>query len=178
MVLKTTSSSFCDSQSIDGEGRKVYDSYKPYFSTVEPDALKRNEIFDGLTFVARFLSVKNVILNVSSVVWRREALLRALKVCEADLSRYRMAGDWRLYLEALATPGSRVAYVAQPLNVHRRHAASVTHSLKAQKHVEEVASIHRWIEGRTGEQRNVALAQRAYIAELSNQFGLAAANGG
>ena len=70
---------FCDSQSVDGEGKPVYDSYKPYFATLEPDALRRNEIFDGLTFVAQFLSVKNVILNVSSVVWRREALARALE---------------------------------------------------------------------------------------------------
>ena len=166
---------FCDSQSVDGEGNPVYDSYKPYFSTVEPDGLKRTEVFDGLTFLSRFLSVKNVILNVSSVVWRREALLRALEVCGEDLSGYRMAGDWRLYLEALASPGARVAYVAAPLNVHRRHAASVTHSLKAQKHIEEVASIYRWIEGRAGAQNAVVAAQRAYINELSQQFGLAAA---
>ena len=168
---------FCDSQSVDGEGKPVYDSYKRYFATLEPDALRRNEIFDGLSFMARFLSVKNVILNVSSVVWRREALARALEVCEGDLQRFRMAGDWRLYLEALAAPGARVAYVAAPLNVHRRHAASVTHSLKAQSHIEEVEAIHRWLQDHAATPRSVAAAQREYLAELKQQFGLAAAAG-
>ena len=109
---------FCNSQSVDGEGKPIYDSYKPYFATLEPDALRRNEIFDGTTFVARFLSVKNVILNVSSVVWRREALARALDVCEDHLERFRMAGDWRLYLEALAVPTP-----ASPMS--RRHSTSI-----------------------------------------------------
>ena len=168
---------FCNSQSVDGEGKPVYDSYKRYFATLEPDALRRNEIFDGLSFMAQFLSVKNVILNVSSVVWRREALARALEVCEGDLQRFRMAGDWRLYLEALAAPGARVAYVAAPLNVHRRHAASVTHSLKAQSHIEEVEAIHRWLQDHAATPRSVAAAQREYLAELKQQFGLAAAAG-
>ena len=167
---------FCDSQSIDGEDKPVYESYKPYFASVEPDALKRDEVYDGAAFVTRFLSVKNVILNVSSVVWRREALARALAACKGELPRFRMAGDWRLYLEALSAPGARVAYVAAPLNVHRRHAASVTHALKAKTHVEEVASVHRWIADRATSSRAVAEAQRAYIVELNQQFGLAAAS--
>ena len=55
--------------------------------------------------------------------------------------RYRMAGDWRIYLEAMATPSARIAYVADPLNMHRRHAQSVTHALKAQQHVDEIAAL-------------------------------------
>ena len=99
-------------------------------------------MFEAKAFVHRFLSVKNLILNVSSVVWRRDALLRALTACEAELADFRMAGDWRLYLEALALPGAKVAYEAEPLNVHRRHATSVTHALDADRHVEEIARCH------------------------------------
>ena len=88
-------------------------------------------------------SVKNLILNVSAVVWRRDALLRALTACEADLADFRMAGDWRLYLEALALPGAKVGYEADPLNAHRRHATSVTHALDADRHVDEIASLPR-----------------------------------
>jgi hypothetical protein len=71
-------------------------------------------VFDGRNFATRYLGVKNTILNVSSVLWRREALLRALEVCRDDLKDLRMAGDWRLYLEALAAPGARIGYVADP----------------------------------------------------------------
>jgi len=169
---------FCDSKSVDADGKPVYASYKPYFATFEPDALARSEIFDGREFVERFLAVKNVILNVSAVVWRREALLRALEACEADLARLRMAGDWRVYLEALAAPGARVAYVAAPLNTHRRHASSVTHALKAENHVSEVAAIHRWLAASAKPPAGVATAQTRYLGALKQQFAQAAARAG
>ena len=89
----------------------------------------------------RYLSVKNLILNVSAVVWRRDALLRALDRCQDDLGTFRMAGDWRLYLEVLAEPGARIAYEATPLNVHRRHAESVTHALRADLHIAEIEEL-------------------------------------
>jgi hypothetical protein len=53
-----------------------------------------------------------------------------------------MAGDWRLYLHALQEPGAKIAYDARPLNVHRRHAESVTHALDAERHVSEIKRIH------------------------------------
>ena len=120
---------FTDSRTVHVDGTPQWPSYKPYCATVEAGALSRTEVFDAETFVRRLLSVKNLILNVSATVWRRDALLRALDNCEAELKTFRMAGDWRLYLEALALPGAKVAYEAEPLNVHRRHADSVTHAL-------------------------------------------------
>ncbi len=122
---------FTNSRTIDAEGKPQWTSYKPYYGTVVPGGLAQTEVFEAKDFVQQFLSVKNLILNVSCVVWRRDALLRALTICEAELADFRMAGDWRLYLEALALPGAKVAYEAEPLNVHRRHATSVTHALDA-----------------------------------------------
>lgn len=127
-------------------------------------------MFDGRDFVTRYLGVKNTILNVSSVLWRRDALLRALEVCRDDLKGLRMAGDWRLYLEALAAPGARIAYVADPLNVHRRHAASVTHSLKAQKHIDEIDSMHRAARERFGFTSRETKSQAAYLEEVTAQL--------
>ncbi|MBR0750749.1 glycoside hydrolase family 99-like domain-containing protein [Bradyrhizobium jicamae] len=161
---------FTDSKSIDADGAHVYASYKPYFASIEPGALSRTEVFAGSEFVTRFLSVKNTILNVSSVLWRREALLRALEACRADLRDLRMAGDWRIYLEALAAPGAKIAYVADPLNVHRRHAASVTHSLKAQKHIAEIDSMHRVARQRFGLGSKDTASQAAYIEEVTAQL--------
>src|SRR5690606_29989345 len=126
---------FTDSRTIHADGSPMWDSYKAYYASVEPGALSRSEVFEAGDFVRRLLAVKNLVLNVSAVVWRREALLRALDACGEELASYRMAGDWRLYLEALSVPGARVAYEATPLNVHRRHAQSVTHALDAERHV-------------------------------------------
>ena len=161
---------FCDSRSINAEGAPVYASYKPYFATIEPGALCQGEVFEGADFLRRFLSVKNTILNVSSVVWRREALLRCLEACRAELSQYRMAADWRLYVECVTARGAKIAYVADPLNVHRRHAQSVTHTLNAQKHVDEIRRMHRAVAERLADPRAVIASQDAYIDEVTKQL--------
>ena len=116
---------FADYRTIDVHA--ALGGLKPYYSTVVAGALTQTEVFEAKEFVLRFLAVKNLILNVSAVVWRRDALLRAFEGCEPELNDFRMAGDWRLYPGALSLPGAKVAYEAEPLNVHRRHATSVTH---------------------------------------------------
>ncbi|MCG6205519.1 glycoside hydrolase family 99-like domain-containing protein [Rhodopseudomonas sp. HC1] len=161
---------FTDSKAIDGEGQHLYESYKPYYASIEPDALSRTEVFDAGDFVGRFLGVKNTILNVSSVLWRREALLRALDACHEDLDGLRMAGDWRIYLECLSAPDAKIAYVADPLNVHRRHAASVTHSMNAQKHIEEIERMHRVARELFGLRNGEVRAQEVYIKEVAAQL--------
>ena len=162
---------FSDSRTIDADGAAQWPTYKSYYSTVSPDALAQTEVFEAKEFVQSFLSVKNLILNVSSVVWRREALLRALAACEADLAGFRMAGDWRLYLEALALPGAKVAYEAEPLNVHRRHATSVTHALDADRHVAEIARCHSVAREVFTLPEPVCASQAAYVAEVTVQLG-------
>jgi hypothetical protein len=161
---------FCDSKSIDIDGLPVYPDYKAYFASIEPGALTRTEVFEGCNFISRFLSVKNPILNVSSVLWRRDALMQALAGCQAELGRYRMAGDWRIYLECLSAPGAKLAYVADPLNVHRRHAQSVTHSLKAQKHIDEIGDIHRVMRERLVLPRETLTSQARYLDEVTGQL--------
>ncbi len=162
---------FSDSRTVTVDGTPQWATYKPYYATVEPGALARTEVFEAEDFVRRMLSVKNLILNVSSVVWRRDALLRALDVCQADLKTFRMAGDWRLYLEALALPGARIGYEAEPLNVHRRHAESVTHALKADLHVAEIDRCHGFARAAFALPRPAVETQEAYLAEVAKQLG-------
>jgi glycosyltransferase involved in cell wall biosynthesis len=163
---------FCDSRTINADGSPQWDSYKSYYATVEPDALTKTEIFDGLEFVRRYLSVKNLILNVSSVVWRKASLLAALDACDAILRDYRFAGDWALYLSALSQPGARVGYSATPHNVHRRHASSVTHATGGASHVNEVSRAHALAIQLFSLTDAVKERQEAYRLELNRQFGL------
>lgn len=164
---------FADSRTIHADGSAQWESYKGYYASVEPGALSRSEVFEAEEFVRRFLGVKNLILNVSAVVWRREALLRALDACGEELKGYRMAGDWRLYLEALRPKGARIAYEATPLNVHRRHAESVTHALKADLHVAEIARCHAAARAAVPAEAGKALrpVQETYLAEVAQQLG-------
>ncbi len=163
---------FSDSRTIHADGSHQWDSYKGYYATVEPGALETSGVHDGTEFVSRFLAVKNLILNVSCVIWRREALLRALDALGPSLREFRMAGDWQLYLQALTEPGARIAYEAAPLNVHRRHAESVTHALKADLHVAEIARCHAFARTRLPDlEERFRPTQQHYLRDVAAQLG-------
>jgi hypothetical protein len=104
-------------------------------------------------------------------VWRREALLEAMDASEAELRTYKMAGDWHLYLQALSTPGAQVGYCAEPLNTHRRHGASVTHALDANKHVAEIAACQEFARSAFALSEGVQKTQVGYLREVSVQLG-------
>jgi glycosyltransferase involved in cell wall biosynthesis len=160
---------FSDSRTVHGDGSPQWESYKAYYDTIEPGALRETAIFRGIDFARRFMSVKNVLVNASAVVWRRTALLAALDAVGRDLPKFRMAGDWLLYLTAMAAKDARIGYEARVLNIHRRHQDSVTHALDAAAHVAEIASCHAVarkllalpaaVERRQGAYRNEVQAQ-------------------
>jgi glycosyltransferase involved in cell wall biosynthesis len=132
---------FCDSRQIDGEDRPLGDSYRPYMNETGDFDLPLD--LTGEAFLHR-LAIKNVILNVSAVVFRRDALLAALDTVGEALQGYGVAGDWRLYTEICAAGGG-VSWLPDPLNTHRRHATSVTHALKTERHLNEIAAMQRYI---------------------------------
>jgi hypothetical protein len=84
-----------------------------------------------------------------------------------------MAGDWRLYLEALSEPGARVAYEAEPLNLHRRHENSVTHSLDGALHVGEIARVHAFARQVYAMTTPGEATQASYLQEVAVQLGVA-----
>jgi glycosyltransferase involved in cell wall biosynthesis len=133
---------FCDSRAIDEAGQTLSADYKSYYARTAPGLLAVDGVFEGAPFLRSHLAERNLILNVSAVLWRRSALLLALRRCETDLKRLRLAGDWRIYAEILAREGAQVAYVAAPLNHHRRHAQSVTARLSQTAHAAEIAYMH------------------------------------
>ncbi len=135
---------FCDSRLIDADGAPLAASYRDYYAANGAAELAGGGVFPARAFARRFLAERNLILNASAVLWRRTSLLAALDRCGQELDNYRLAGDWHLYLELLTTSTGRVGVLAAALNVHRRHAGSVTGSLAPHTHVEEVARVHAW----------------------------------
>jgi len=158
---------FCDSRVIDGEGREMMPSYRPYYARIAgPGALAADDVFEARGFARRFLATHNLILNASAVLWHRESLAAALERVGDELCRLKLAGDWRLYAEVLlAAAGRSVVYVAAPLNRHRRHPASVTATLPPRRHEAEVSALHRFIAGKLGAP-GLAARQRAARAEI------------
>ncbi|MBW4023253.1 MAG: glycosyltransferase [Proteobacteria bacterium] len=164
---------FSDSAAMDDDGHILSDSYKSYYNRAAPGLLSADATFAGQDFLRRCLAERNLILNVSSVLWRRAALLAALDRCEARLGQFRMAGDWLLYADILNQPGARLCYVAEPLNRHRRHETSVTHALGAERHVEEIAAVQRMVAKTLKADPQLRRRQAAYLEEVSGYLGAA-----
>ena len=71
----------------------MYEGYQGYYDTVEPGCFSEDRVWAGREFLSKYLAVKNLILNASSVIWRRDVLLDAFAGVGADLFDYRVAGD-------------------------------------------------------------------------------------
>jgi glycosyltransferase involved in cell wall biosynthesis len=132
---------FSDSWQIDQDGCHLGDSYKAYVNAESPTSFDHSFVMAGREFIAKHLGVKNIILNVSAVIFRKEALLAALKNVGDELFDYKVAGDWRLYIEMCAV-GGKVVYESDSLNGHRRHQSSVTSTLNSKRHIEEIECMH------------------------------------
>ncbi|MBR0560122.1 glycoside hydrolase family 99-like domain-containing protein [Neokomagataea sp. TBRC 2177] len=139
---------FCDSRAIDTEGRVLYPSYKPYCAESTGILLDHDACFNGRNFIQSCLSERNTILNVSSAIFKRTALRKALQRCKNDLKTYKIAGDWRTYIELLDHDNAEVIYLSKTLNSHRRHDQSATHSLDYTIHLNEIQSIHTLLQRR------------------------------
>lgn len=163
---------FCDSAAMDADGTLLSDSYKSYYARSAPGLLAADATFSGRDFLAKCLAERNLILNVSGVLWRRQPLLDAFARLGDRLETFRVAGDWYLYAEMLRQPAARIAYVAEPLNRHRRHGGSVTHGLGARRHVDEIAEVQRFVAEILGDTRQLKRRQALYLTEVTSQFGL------
>lgn len=168
---------FCDSIPIDVQGTALDESYKPYYRDVVGDLMDRDFAIDGKTFIRKCLSERNLVLNASSVLWSRKCLLDVLRDGACEVKKYRLAGDWYLYAAAAAS-GMKVAYVAEPLNLHRRHARAVTASLDGEAHVSEVERVHAFVARAVGADRQMRERMNAYADLLRAEFGLSQTNVG
>ena len=155
---------FSDSRAVDAGGAAMWPDYQVYYAQAGAPMLARDGVFPADAFLRDCLGARNLILNASAVVWRRAALQAALRRCGAELADFTMAGDWRIYAEALSQGGT-VAYVSRPLNAHRRHAASVTHRLPVERHLEEVSRMHRHMQSVLGADPDLLQRQRRAMAE-------------
>ena len=98
---------------------------------------------------------RNVTANASSVVFRKAVCERVGGVDDI----LRTSGDWKLWA-AMALTG-KVAYVSEPLNYYRYHAASVRNTMSEALIVAEQLEVIRWILDRVTPQK--AALRRARV---------------
>ena len=166
-----TALSFTNSRQIGTKDELLADNYDYYYRRVDAALFQSDFRLDGHEFIKRAMSIRNVILNVSSVLWRRDALDDALDDVGDKLYDMKLVGDWCLYLGVLAKQGNSVAYIADALNVHRRHESSVTHSLDHDAHINEIERIHALVVEHVDADADLVAEMEDYIDELRTQFG-------
>ncbi|MGK7870671.1 glycosyltransferase family 2 protein [Falsiroseomonas sp. E2-1-a20] len=162
---------FCDSMAVGPEGQRLAEDGKDYAAALDDHGLSRDGSFLVKEFLTRFLSPRNLVVSASAVLWRRSALMAALAAVRGEMKLWHCAGDWRVYAEACGGAG-RVIYLATPLNLHRRHAASVTGSVPAARRFAEVVAMLVFLRRRVGATLERDTVMRDHLATLRRHWGL------
>jgi len=130
---------YTQSKTIDEHGNITSENYLSYTDSI--DTIWRTDYTaNGNEEIEKRLSIKNTILNVSAVVFKNRNLLKKLEYAK----KYSVAGDWRFYVDLLKENG-KILFIADSLNIHRRHTDSVTKTINAQKHFDEICDMQKYI---------------------------------
>ena len=161
---------YCQSRQIDEAGNVLANTYLEYTNDVSRERWLRAYRGKGLDENSRYLAIKNTIPNVSAVLFRRDALRNAIGRELGTLSGFRIAGDWVTYLAVLEQ--GDIAFVPESLNLHRRHACSVTHGGDRHSHMLEVLRVQHLVSRRYRIEPEVRRGMAAYVENLRRHFGL------
>lgn len=134
---------YAQSIDIDEAGKHRQNRVK-VTSRFSPNIWEQDFCIAGTEFVNKYLKDHNVIPNASAVVFKKE--LVKPEYLSGQLREMKMCGDWLFWIRLCL--GTKVCFVAEPLNYFRIHpGASRLHEkkeLREQRLLEEVV-IRRWL---------------------------------
>lgn len=172
MPDKAVVMAYCQSKQIDGEGNTLANTYLEYTNDVSRDHWLSAYRRPGIDEIRECLAIKNTIPNVSAALFRRDALLNALHREFDSICSFRIAGDWVTYIAVLEQ--GDIAFVPESLNLHRRHASSVTLGSDNRPHMLEILRVQRMVVERYGLQDAIATKVARYDEHLRAYFGIGA----
>ena len=131
--------SYCESARIDGENNLITLSSYDLYDVCRTGEWKKSYIWTGDEENIYHLSVTNTILNVSSVMWKKDDYSDIFE----KAGDFRVAGDWYIYYNILR--GKKISWNAKPLNYYRKHGSSVSTDVKAKIEFDEIRRIQNEI---------------------------------
>ncbi len=128
---------------IDTGGNVIADHCGYPASIIGPEIADGGEILPDVLLTSA-MTVRNPVLSVSSVIWRRAALHEILEANGPSFERLDFAFDWLLYLRA-AKSGYSATFVPQPLCRHRQHADSFASRDDLARHADEIRRLYKLV---------------------------------
>jgi glycosyltransferase involved in cell wall biosynthesis len=125
---------------IDEGGKLLSEHYLSGYADLDSGRWQSDYVRDGVDEIRGTFAVKNIIPNVSSVVFKNVDIASI----KDTLTTYTVAGDWFFYIRLLEQ--GKIAYSHKALNFWRRHEKSVSGSVEHRKrHLREIVSIQEMI---------------------------------
>jgi glycosyltransferase involved in cell wall biosynthesis len=130
---------YVDTAFIDKDGKVFLKTIKNEIDIRNTGHWNSDFINNGLEELKNYTFLNCTIANVSSCIIKKDnyddIFEKAIK--------YRQAGDWVVYANVMIK--GDIAYVDKPYNFYRVHGANITSTMKKQKHLDEIMSIHKEI---------------------------------
>ncbi len=158
---------YCQSRPIDGNGELSAPDYRAWTDDLSRERWLSSYRSSGREEVVMALGVKNTIPNVSAVVFRKDALLDALRAHLEEIVSFTSAGDWVTYLRVLEH-GS-ILFEPTPANLHRRHVSSVVATQNPLAHAQEVRRAQSLARSIYGIDASGAAAAELYVSGLEEE---------
>ncbi|MCJ2078917.1 glycosyltransferase [Methylobacterium sp. E-016] len=151
-----TNFAFCYSLSLDNPHPGICsDQYKTFYEHYGRGLIGTSQYINSNQFLKKYLSVRNIIPNVSSVLWRTRHLRTVYDQLGDQAFKFRICGDWQFYVKSCAMSGM-VYHDSRPMNYHRKHKNSVSTLIPIKQHFAEVLEVHRLVKRLCSQDTEVA----------------------
>jgi hypothetical protein len=160
---------YCQSRQVDEAGNTQANDYLEYTYGLD-NCWSQEYLQEGIEEIRKALTIKNSIPNVSAVLFKRHALINAFNTMADELFRFRVAGDWMVYLHVLSQ--GKIYFNPNSLNNHCRHSHSVTKTVDATNHLAEVKLAQEKALLMVEADQSLRDAATAYLKILCKHFGV------
>ncbi|OWV83274.1 hypothetical protein ATY79_14960 [Rhizobium sp. R693] len=159
--------SYCESQQIDENGRRLSRNYNEYLRDFPDNHWQVPYIARGEDEIRQYLAVQNTIPNVSGVLFRRNSIASVLIEHFCSIHALKRAGDWLTYVRVLQT--GKVAFSPRALNFHRRHVQSVVGGSTAAGLIDEISTVQGLIGDIVQLPEETTEKAEGYLTRLRNE---------
>jgi glycosyltransferase involved in cell wall biosynthesis len=110
--------SYCQSAVVDEYNHIIHNDYLFYTNEID-QSWKHDFTIDGIDELFRSFFIKNIIPNVSAVLFRKNSLLQAFEKEKENIFKFKVAGDWYIYVYICLK--GKLSFISKVLNYHRLH---------------------------------------------------------